>query len=575
MKCISSWFRLRRSPRFVFAFLIGILAAPCLQLKAKTSSWKDAQGTSFRGEPMEILGPWALFSTGQRGGRRVLLRGLSPDDCRRFHEEISRRPARAASLAGAQGLATSDLVGHVLQLKNKNLVPADLAHMPEPQLLLVLFGSHNDGESWQMVGADMQAVLERIQRVLPGMMGTVFMGVRHNETEHREIVTQMRMPWLIADLHAEASMRQLELFAPAEGTNMVLLSREGVPLLSARATDLDAMRQFIDQLVDIAWQINPDNARNWKDRAAYLGAVRPVEYAQSHADVLLIGSPLRVDVLRKYGVTRVSARLEVTADGKIVPTLRSTAEELPPALVAPLTEALRQAVALPAIEHGVAVAGGLDYQLDIPPANPPLDNDILWLGSTSYPVLPIDQWLLLRPIKIPEADFESSVESETASGTLVFKALKVSDAKVSRSAQMNAFNSDWFTAAGAASVQPKDGDTQSVDGTRLTWQRVKADRGFVNLQTGATDLEYTVGYAWTEFDVPADGIAWLGLGSDDGVKVWLNGELIHDKWVARQSRIDDDIIPLSLKQGRNRILLKIQNVKAGWSFLYRIRTAPK
>ena len=196
-------------------------------------------------------------------------------------------------------------------------------------------------------------------------------------------------------------------------------------------------------------------------------------------------------------------------------------------------------------------------------------------GSTGYPVLPVDQWLLLRPIKVSEQDFTSSVESETASGMVVFKALQVSDAKVSRAAQMNAFNTDWFTAAGAASVQPKEGDKQTVDGTELTWQRVKADKGFVNMQKGITSLDYTVGYALAEFDMPAEANALLGLGSDDGVKIWLNGELIHEKWIRRQSRIDDDVVPLHLKQGRNRLLLKIQNATIDWSFVYRIRVVPK
>ena len=121
---------------------------------------------------------------------------------------------------------------------------------------------------------------------------------------------------------------------------MVLLSRQGVPLLSARATDNDAMRDFADHLSDICWQINPANARTWRDRAAYLAATRPVAFSQSHTDPLLVGTLLRAEVLRNYGVTRVTARLEVAPDGKVTPTLQSTAAEVPPDLAAPLTETL-------------------------------------------------------------------------------------------------------------------------------------------------------------------------------------------------------------------------------------------
>ena len=556
------------------ALLVAAFCATGVRLGAKTSGWKDTQGASFRGEPAEILGPWALFRTGSVGGRRLLLGALAPEDCRRFHDEISHRPAPAANWIDARGQATGDLVGHVLQVSGKTLVPADLAHQPEPQLLLVLFGSHNDGESWVMVGS-MMAVQQRIQRVFPGLMGTVFIGVRHNDAEHREMALQSGMPWLVANFPEQAKLQVLSRFAPAEGTNMVLLSREGVPLLAARATDNEAMRQFADQLSDIVGLIDPANPRNWRDRASYLATVRPVEFAQSHADPVLIGNPLRPEALGKFGVTRVAARLEVAASGKVTPTLRSTAAEVPPALVGPLTDALRQAVVLPAIDHGVAVAGGLDFTLEVPPENLPAEADHNWLSSASYPVISIDQWLVLRPIKVSEQDFTSSVTDETPSGTVVFKAIQVSDAKVSRAAQMNAFNSDWFDAAGPASVQPKEGEKQNVDSTPLTWERVKADHGFVDLRSGVANIDYTVGYAFAEFDAAAAGKAWLGIGSDDGLKIWLNGELVHDKWIRRPSRIDDDVVPLHLKAGRNRILLKIQNATGDWSFIYRLRTEPK
>lgn len=556
-----------------FSLLLFVATASGPHLNAKTSQWKDVQGTSFRGEPMEVIGPNAVFKTGSLGGRRVLLRGISADDCRRVYAEIAKRPARAATWAAAQGLATSDVVGHVLQFDGKDLVPADLTKMPEPQLLLVLFGSHNDGESWAMVGATLAAVYHRVQRVYPGLLGAVFMGIRHNEAEHRRMAIASRMPWLVAKFQDQAGM-QLKRFVPAEGTKLVLLSREGVPLLSARATDRDAMREFADRLVEFLWQIDPLNPRHWRDRAAYFSAIRPTEFARSGTEPMLIGNPLRAETLREYGVTRVAARLEIAADGKVVPTIHSTAAEMPPELVAPLTGVLRQTLVLPAIDHGVPVAGGLDYLLDVPSANPSADADVSWLRSTDYPVISINEWLLLRPIKVSEEDFVSTIESETPSGTVVFKALQVSDAKVSRAAQMTAFNTNWFDPDGAASVQPKEGAKQQIGETALTWERVKADNGYVNLQRGLVNLDYTVGYAWAEFDAPAAGKAWLGLGSDDGVKIWLNGALVHDKWIRRPSRIDDDVVPLQLKAGKNQILLKIQNATGEWSFLQRIRTAP-
>jgi len=157
------------------------------------------------------------------------------------------------------------------------------------------------------------------------------------------------------------------------------------------------------------------------------------------------------------------------------------------------------------------------------------------------------------------------------SGIVTLKAMEITDAKVTRQAQMNAFNSDWFGPVGSGGVHPVAGQAQMVDGLALTWQAVDSADGYVDLQDGRRALDYCIGYAWTEFDAPADMDAWLGLGSDDGVKIWHNGELVCDQWIRRLSRLDDDVVPLHLKQGKNRLLIKIQNATGAWSFIARLR----
>ena len=85
------------------------------------------------------------------------------------------------------------------------------------------------------------------------------------------------------------------------------------------------------------------------------------------------------------------------------------------------------------------------------------------------------------------------------------------------------------------------------------------------------DSDNCVGYAWTEIMSPADTDAWLGIGSDDGLKVWVNGRLVANSWVVRPSRLGDHVVPFRLKAGRNQILVKVQNDTAAWSFIARLR----
>lgn len=550
------------------------LLAPLTSLQAKMSTWKDVQGASFKGEPTGILGPFAVFRTGSGSGRRVLLRAFTPEDCRRIHAEIAALPPRADSFAQAKGYATSDLVGHVGRIRNKELAPADLSAQPEPELLLVLSGSHNSGDGWFMASNFVQ-FYHRIQRLHPGLMEAVFLGARHDPLQQRNMATQSGMPWLVADLPRQAGMSELRRFIPqVEGTNAVLVTRHGVPLVAGSVSDADEIQVFMDQTAELLALIDPENAAGWADRVHYLRATRPVTFAAARGAPLLVGNPLRAEGLRQYGVKRVAARLTVDAAGKVAAEIVSGPEDLPRELSAPLAEALSRAVVMPAIDHGQPVAGVLDYVLEVPPADPVAEAERVWLGSTRYPALTIGDWLVLRPIVVPEQDFASTVVGEKSDGTVILSALEVNSGRISRAAQLSAFNSDWFGAAGAGSVRPKEGERQRIDETtELTWERVRSRNGFVNMQTNLP-RDYTVGYAWAEFESPRDTEAWLGLGSDDGVKIWLNGELVHDKWIRRPSRLDDDVVPLNLKRGANQILIKIQNVTIDWSFIYRLRLKP-
>jgi HEAT repeat protein len=82
-----------------------------------------------------------------------------------------------------------------------------------------------------------------------------------------------------------------------------------------------------------------------------------------------------------------------------------------------------------------------------------------------------------------------------------------------------------------------------------------------------------VAYAktWIHSEESQDGI--LQLGSDDGIKAWLNGQLIHDHSIARAAVPDSDQVKVSLKQGWNLLMLKISQNNGPWEFCARIPDA--
>src|SRR5207245_847012 len=94
---------------------------------------------------------------------------------------------------------------------------------------------------------------------------------------------------------------------------------------------------------------------------------------------------------------------------------------------------------------------------------------------------------------------------------------------------------------------------------------------------GAVDLlkvlggEQCVAYARTQIYSAQEQPALLEIGSDDGVKVWLNSEVVHANNVARALQPDSDKIQVHLKAGWNRLLLKITQNNQGWAFCARLR----
>lgn len=77
-------------------------------------------------------------------------------------------------------------------------------------------------------------------------------------------------------------------------------------------------------------------------------------------------------------------------------------------------------------------------------------------------------------------------------------------------------------------------------------------------------------YARTTIDSPEDRRATFLIGSDDWLRVWVNGELVHTSSEPRSCYLDQDRVTVNLKKGANRILLKVGNLGDAWNFCFRI-----
>jgi hypothetical protein len=107
---------------------------------------------------------------------------------------------------------------------------------------------------------------------------------------------------------------------------------------------------------------------------------------------------------------------------------------------------------------------------------------------------------------------------------------------------------------------------------KVKWFRPdsKQKDGFVNLAGYLSPNQWTVAYACAYVDSPEARQVQFRTGSDDGIKVWLNGRLVLSRNIGRYASKDQDIIPVSLKSGGNQILLKVSNHTGSWGFYMRI-----
>jgi len=78
--------------------------------------------------------------------------------------------------------------------------------------------------------------------------------------------------------------------------------------------------------------------------------------------------------------------------------------------------------------------------------------------------------------------------------------------------------------------------------------------------------EKSVGYAFCNILSNKDRIALFKLRSDDGIKVWLNGENIITNDVARGLGTEEDVVTAYLTKGENRLLIKVSDHYGGWGF---------
>ena len=92
--------------------------------------------------------------------------------------------------------------------------------------------------------------------------------------------------------------------------------------------------------------------------------------------------------------------------------------------------------------------------------------------------------------------------------------------------------------------------------------------------SAAQDLNYYTAYAFMNIISPEDRTVKMGVGSDDAIKVWLNGGVVHRKNASRKTSGIQDKFDVNLKAGNNPLLVKVNDNLENWGMFFKIYLDP-
>ncbi|NQT27745.1 amidohydrolase family protein [candidate division KSB1 bacterium] len=106
---------------------------------------------------------------------------------------------------------------------------------------------------------------------------------------------------------------------------------------------------------------------------------------------------------------------------------------------------------------------------------------------------------------------------------------------------------------------------------QVTWESLRIGKsGILDFNRYIYPNQEAIVYAYAEVKSPNKRDVKMTLGSDDGAKVWVNGELVYNVHAWRAVAVDEDVIEAKLRKGLNRILVKVENRGMNWGLAMRV-----
>ncbi len=111
-----------------------------------------------------------------------------------------------------------------------------------------------------------------------------------------------------------------------------------------------------------------------------------------------------------------------------------------------------------------------------------------------------------------------------------------------------------------------------LPGTEVSWRPMPMGQNpvYLDLSGALNGGDQRVAYLRTQIESTEETPTRLEIYSDDGVKAWLNGKLVHANNVMRGISPKPDMIEVTMKKGTNQLMLKVTQNIGPWGTIMRL-----
>ena len=114
-------------------------------------------------------------------------------------------------------------------------------------------------------------------------------------------------------------------------------------------------------------------------------------------------------------------------------------------------------------------------------------------------------------------------------------------------------------------MDPAADATYETSEGQVGWRTAARDEtAYLDLRELFAETDNVIAYVRFSVYAEEETATRLSIGTNDGARIWFNGELMASEHTGRRAEPHQHVIPVVLHEGRNDVLLKVENFGGNW-----------